>query len=274
MRKYRKLINFFLVVTSFVLPIFAFNSEAQTKNELKFIGLSEQERVERFTQIKQEFVNNLICSEFKNEINNYQIDFERSELKKEWVYFVDYPHHFKRMKLRYNTTLTELLERKGVERTHASIKNMDVPSIESLPCQDEIVEWQQIRIEWNQIKSVMPSSYFYEDSWSYKLEKTIEWIKDLVSDIFYVLLYIAAFVFAFALHHSLIIKKNREGLWLIAVTPFIALPLLTKFKNMIPIEVEKWEAWLLATLLISFIFTVILLLYSRLLRNGQHDLDD
>jgi hypothetical protein len=117
----------------------------------------------------------------------------------------------------------------------------------------------------------MPSEYFYESSWTYKLEEAKDWLADLFSNIFYKLLYIAAFVYSFILHNALIRKRNYEGFFLFAITPFLALPFLKEIRQFLPFHTEKWEAWLYGSLSISLIFTAVILIYSLMEKNRRDD---
>lgn len=272
MRLKQKFIKLSALIAILIMSLSACKSEKQVNNEEKFAKLNPQELAQAQANTKQEIVNRLICSRFSSEIHEYSNDIKNKQLKMHWQYFWKYPHQFEITKLYYRSTVAELLKRNAVYDYEASsMNNMTAPPIETLPCQDTIANWTQLQHEFSQIKAVMPMEYFYEESWSYKFEKAKRWVGDLFSDIFNVLLYIAAFIYAFTLHKALIKNRNQEGFFLIVVTPFLALPFVKEFRNFLPFHTEKWEAWLIGSLFISLTFTAVILIYLLIDKNRKDD---
>jgi len=275
MKKIFQILKFSLLIAFVTMLITSCKSENQVKNEIRFEKLNAQERAQAYEEIKLEIVKNLVCVNFGQEIYDYQADVKRKELKIYSKYFYDYPHQFQLVKKFYGSSISSLLQNKGVsEYGDASIKNMEAPKIETLPCQEEIFTWNQKKNEWNNLKGVLPTEYAYEESWSNKLNKAFEWLIDIVGDILGALFFIAIFAYAFYLHYGLIVEKNYEGLWLLLVTPISAIPIQKMLKTLMPFATSVWERLLVTSLLLSFVFSVILFLYARSINKTKQDSDN
>ena len=268
MKKLIQILICTVLITFVAVLVTSCKSENQTRNENRFEKMNAEERAQAFDEIKQKHVDRLICNNFKGEIYDYVSDVKRKELKINNEYFFDYPHQFHIVKAFYGSTLSTLLKNEGVDMYgDSSMKNMEPPRIETLTCQDDIVKWNQKKEEWDQLKVVMPTEYSYEESWTYKLNEAFEWLKDKITDLLATLFFLALFIYAFVLHYGLIVQKNNEGLWLLLVTPISAIPIQKFIKPFLPFANSFWERLLLTSLLISIIFSLVLFIYSRSIKN-------
>jgi hypothetical protein len=268
MKKLIQILKCTVLITFVAVLVTSCKSENQTRNENRFEKMNAEERAQAFDEIKQKNVDRLICNIFKEEIYNYVSDVKRKELKINNEYFFDYPHQFQMVKNFYGSWISTDLQNEGVsEYGDASIKNMEAPDIETLPCQKEILTWNQKRNEWDNLKDVLPTEYSYEESWTYKLNEALEWLKDKITDLLFTLFFVALLIYAFVLHYGFIVQKNNEGLWLLLVTPISAIPIQKFIKAFLPFENSFWERLSLTSLLISLIFSVVLIIYSRSIKN-------
>ncbi len=247
-------------------------------------NLSETEKQEIYTQAKRRILNELTCSNFYMEVEDYRAHRQRKELIQHRPYFPNYPAQFNILKNQtlYAVSVANVRSRlalRGLEGANPEFLDMHAPDIRDLPCQGKIDEWSKLKIEWINLQEVLPPELYKQESlWEkslYFLESYMQAGQDFFYKSLVFLLFVALSIWAAYLHYILIAKRSFLGLWLIVITPISAIYWQIYFKYLSLGTTGFMSRWIPTSILLFVLFSCFALAASRLFKQeiGEEDKD-
>ena len=230
----------------------------------KYANLSHEQKEILFKEIQNKVINDLVCSNFGEDIVRFKNDLSNKNLDTSWFYFKDYPFQFKILvENPYSDSLIKsTLNAKGVKNIEGTIKNYPTPNIEDLTCQDVISKWNIEKYKSENLRKSLPFDFYRKyTTIDYYIDEIIEWIKTAFKNVVLFIISMLIIGYAFALHYGLIVQKNKEGLWLIIATPLASIPLQGYLNTLLHLGMNFWQRLLITSLIFSVISSCICFIY-------------
>jgi hypothetical protein len=243
------------------------------RTNTKFENLTPEQKQVFITEEKRKYIHSLVCEKFGDEIFRYKQDKANRNFSHLHKYFYDYPFHFNILQASGLYELRKrqvqlMLEAKGIYGFDADFKDWSPPLMSELNCDERLNEWANLRDEWENLRKVLPIEMYKQftlwDSFSYWLDDATDWLSKLFYATLAFLIIAAVTIYAAALHYELLIKKNRDGLWLFLVTPLSALYFQKHLKSILDSNSTFWWRLLIASVLLSLLFSCIAFLSEKL----------
>ena len=117
-----------------------------------FKGMSEDEKLNQYKKIKIEILQRWTCNYFSEEVNEYTIDKNKSNLKIGKKYFFEYPLHFYGARDHQKKLTNAMLSRKNVPSKFWDTSEIEIFKINDLPCQEKIQERNILKKVFEKLK--------------------------------------------------------------------------------------------------------------------------
>jgi hypothetical protein len=114
--------------------------------------MSEDEKLNQYKKIKIEILQRWTCNYFSEEVNEYTIDKNKSNLKIGKKYFFEYPLHFYGARDHQKKLTNAMLSRKNVPSKFWDTSEIEIFKINDLPCQEKIQERNILKKEFEKLK--------------------------------------------------------------------------------------------------------------------------
>ncbi len=157
---------------------------------------------------------------------------------------------------------------KGINNYPADFSSWQAPNTNDLPCQKELKESKELKLEWVLHQDVIFETFYKDRGWrgalyNYYIDAK-EWISDFIDLAIKFSLILSINLIAAYLHYSLIINKNKGGLWLLIATPLSAIywqKFLVPFVNA---EVSILSRTFIASVLLSLILSFAAIVFAKI----------
>lgn len=242
------------------------------RTNAKFENLTPEQKQAFITEEKRKYINSLVCEQFGDEIFRYKQDKVNKDFSQFHKYFYDYPFHFNILKANGLYELRKrqvqlILEAKGIYGFDADFKDWNPPLVSELNCDERLNEWVNLRNEWEELRKVLPIEMYKQftiwDRVSYWLDDATDWLSKLFYAALAFLIIAAVTTYAAVLHYALLIKKNRDGLWLLLVTPLSALYFQKHLTSLWDLNSNFWWRLVITSALLSLLFSCIAFLAEK-----------
>lgn len=253
-----------------------------TDRSKAYRSLSAEQRNELFENEKRAIIHREICNSFIRELYDYRTDLKEKELKRFHEYFREYPYQFRRMQLEplypiYKSIVSQSLEHKGINYD-PDFKDWAPPNLEDLDCQEKIAEWTAAKRQWHTLKKSLPAELYKQktvwDDFVALINELTEWGEKAFYATVAFLLILGITLYSFVLHFALISKKNKDGLWLIAVTPLSAMYWQKQVKFLKANGYDFFTRVAVTALILSASFFTISLVATYVIKTRKKKRDD
>jgi len=253
----------------FCIAIVSLISCSKSQTEKRLESLSVEQRIKAEEDIKNQTIHSLVCSAFYEEVAKYNSDVKEHQLSEFYLYFPEYPSQYKRLVgifyPAFKESVRSLLEAKGLTNVSPEFKDYPIPEITVLPCQEKINEWLILKQQWSELGKILPPEFYKQISiWDHIADLLI-WIEKKAIPIFLIFLVVSSIsVYSIVLHFALLIRKDKDGLWLILTTPLSALYWQLHLKSIYADGISIWSRIILTSIILSFVYTLIAFVYEYL----------
>ncbi len=267
---------------AFILYSVVFLTACGSDRGEKFKNLTPEQREIAYEREKKNIIDQLICSQFGDEIQKYKLDRKKKEFSPYHQYFYEYPLQFEQMKSRsmyelYEVQVRQLLQLRGIRGYDPSFRNWSAPNLFDLPCGGVVEEWLGLKREWGLLQKTMPQDFYKQDSiWddiSYYFDRALEALESGFFALLAFLLIAAITIYSIALHYAALLKNDKEGWWLIVATPLSALYWQKHISLLFGWSLPLGWKVLLTSLILSPIYFLIALAFRRLFAPKGGDLE-
>ena len=115
------------------------------KNDI-YEGLSQEQKLKKYEEIKLRVVKSYICSIFHGQIIDFEKDFEANEINLNTRYFPNYDFHFWIVQYTAKHSIKSFLQLEyDIPFENSRIDNMPVIPQEELNCPKTILKWAQLK---------------------------------------------------------------------------------------------------------------------------------
>jgi hypothetical protein len=259
------------LIIYFVIAIFSLISCGKSQTEKRLENLSVEQRKQAEEEIKNQTIYSFVCSSFYDEVAKYKSDVKEHQLSEFYLYFPEYPSQYTRLLGIFypsiKNTVGSILREQGLTNISPEFKDYPIPEITALPCQEKINEWIILKRQWSELNKVLPSEFYKQVSIWDHIADLLNWIeKKAVPTIFLFLIVTSISIYSIILHFALLIRKNKDGFWLILTTPLSALYWQLHFKSIYADGISYWTQILFTSLILSFVYASLAFIYEYLTR--------
>lgn len=255
------------------LLLISLNGCGLSERESKYKNMPIEQKQQAYLNEKIDIVYSMICEALGREIDDYKLDRKNKEFK--YIYFTEYPSQFEKLQHEplyplAKKIVSDRLKMKGVKDIDPDFKEWQAPEISELPCKNIVDEWKNLKIEWDKLKSIIPSElrkkYTFWDQLLYSADEIFETILKFI-------VVVAITAYSIALHFALIVRRNKDGLWLIITTPLSAIywkgHLNGLYEKNVPI---LWKIFI-SSIILSILYSCIALIIGRLIHADKKKID-
>ncbi len=118
-----------------------------------FKGMSEDEKIKRYEEIKIKLLQRWTCNYFIEEVYEYKTDRDKRKLNVEKKYFFDYPLHFYGARDYQENLTNKMLRDANVPSKFWDTSKIEIFDIDDLPCQEKIQERNFLKKELEKLKN-------------------------------------------------------------------------------------------------------------------------
>jgi hypothetical protein len=134
-------------------------------NKDPYANLDKEDREIMYQKEVEKKVGTLICNQFITETYDYEVAKKKKEFVRFHVYFTDYSKLFERLKSAifyelYQQMIRNILKAEGIPINNVEFKDMPLPEINTLGCDDAIQKWINLRDEWTLLERTLPDEFF------------------------------------------------------------------------------------------------------------------
>jgi len=134
-------------------------------NKDPYADLNKDEQKIMYQKAIEKEVGVLLCNAFITE----SFDYEKAKKERAFIrfhrYFTDYHTRFDILKSelfypQYKYIIELNLKAKGLRLDDVDFKDMSLPEINALGCDDAVVKWAALRGEWARLERTLPDEFF------------------------------------------------------------------------------------------------------------------
>ena len=134
-------------------------------NSDPYANLDKGEQKAMYQKEIERQVDRLLCNTFIVEVYDYEKAKTERMFGKWTRYFTDYSNRFEMIKSDvfypiYKNQVLIVLKHKGLKLESVDFKDMPLPELKNLGCDDVISKWFMLRDEWTRLERTLPEEFF------------------------------------------------------------------------------------------------------------------